>query len=92
MWKRKESTSAHTLPGVECHWTHHFSIMPPDLITEGVLLHIGKHNYQRMKRLSGNTIEDVKNPNLGCKFPNFTRAIFKTLLSPYSMEHIRNVY
>ena len=38
--------------------------MLPDLITEGVLLHVGRYNSQGMERLRGNTIEDVNNPNL----------------------------
>lgn len=61
--------------------------MLPDLITEGVLLHVGRYNSQRVERPSGNTIEDVNNPYLELKFPDFPRAMFKTLLSLYFMEH-----
>lgn len=66
--------------------------MLSDLITEGVLLHVGRYNSQGMERLNGNSIEDVNNPNLELKFPDFPRAMFKTLLSLYFMKHVRKVY
>ena len=47
-----------------------FSQNASDLIMEDVLLHIAKYNSQRVRRLTGNTIEDVNNPNLELKFPD----------------------
>lgn len=45
-----------------------------------------------MERLNGNSIGDINNPNLELKFPDFPRAMFKTLPSLYFMEHVRKVY
>lgn len=47
-----------------------FSQNASDLIMDGVLLHIAKYNSQRVRRLTGNTIEDINNPNLELNFPD----------------------
>lgn len=89
--KGKESTLAHSLLGLQCHSTHHFPRVPPDLIVDG-LLQVGEYTFWGVKRLSGHTVEGVNDPTLELKFLDFLRVMFKTPLSLYSMEHIRKLY
>lgn len=55
---------------------------------EGVFLRIGKYNSQKVKRLSGNTIEEAHNLNLQFKFPDSKGYVYNTI----SLIHGRKLY